>query len=89
MDLGTETGELQVLFAEPLSADRWRNTLWTSPDGQRWEPVLSFGAVAPARSFARLGAYWYVGLGSLRLPSAGHCTDADLATGMLLRWPAL
>lgn len=87
MDLSVENGALRVLFAEPLPPEWWRNTVWASPDGRRWEPLLSFDALAPARSFARLGEHGYIGLGALRPPPAGRCTPADLASGTLLRWP--
>ncbi|NEX18413.1 MAG: hypothetical protein C1943_17870 [Halochromatium sp.] len=95
LDLRLEGNALQVLFAVPetdvADADaaldtRWRSSLWSSQDGERWEPMLSFSANAPARAVERLGDDLYLALGSLSPPDEGRCTAADQATGTLLRW---
>jgi hypothetical protein len=100
-DLRLEDDALQVLFAVPdtaahaparaagsveATAHRWRSSLWSSRDGQRWDPVLSFSAAAPARSVERLGEHLYLALGALSPPAEGGCTAADQVTGTLMRW---
>lgn len=94
-DLRLDGEELQVLFAVPDTntpdADgaletRWRNTLWSSRDGQQWETVLSFSAQAPARAVERLNDNLYFGLGSVRSPAAGVCMPMDELAGTVLRW---
>ena len=85
-DLRLDGTALQVLFAEPLDAARWTNSVWSSRDGVHWSPRLSFTATAPARAFERLGADLYLALGSLKPPAADTCTPGDRLTGTLVRW---
>lgn len=85
-DLRLEGDALQVLFAQPMTANRWRNRVWSSPDGRHWQPLLSFTANGPARTFERLGDALYVGLGALQPPASGACTPTDRLSGTLLRW---
>ena len=88
-DLRLEGDALQLLFAAPEDDGRWRNSLWSSRDGRRWEALLSFCASGPARAVERLGDHLYFGLGSPRPPEAGVCTRTDALSGTLIRWRAL
>lgn len=84
-DLIVERGQLQVLFAVRQSEGLWRNAVWSSADGKHWVERAAFTAVSFARSFERMGEYFYFGLGSLNPPESSGCTPADLASGTLLR----
>jgi hypothetical protein len=86
LDLREEVGTLSVLFAEPLGDSNWHNHVWTTEDGQHWQPAVDFTATAPARSFERLGGDWIFGLSSLEPPKSGECSSAHRAAGTLLRW---
>lgn len=87
LDLRLEGDALQLLFAVPESSQlRWRSSLWSSRDGERWEPMLSFSANAPARAVERVGDDLYLALGTLSPPDEGRCSAADQAAGTLLRW---
>lgn len=85
-DLRVEDKDLQVLFAEPLAGAHWRNRVWSTEDGQHWQPGIDFTAAAPARSFERLGGDWVFGLGGLEPPTTGACGENQAVTGTLLRW---
>lgn len=82
-DLRLEDGALEVLHSEPLSDGHWRNRISRTRDGRQWQEILSFEAVTFARSFARIGPDYYVGLGVQNVK--GRCAPAEEASGTLLR----
>ena len=84
-DLIVDGGQLQVLFAVRQSKGLWRNAVWSSADGKHWVERAAFTAVSFARSFERLGEYFYFGLGSLSPPDHSACTPSDQVSGTLLR----
>jgi hypothetical protein len=88
LDLRLEGDRLEVLWAQPLADHRWRSQVWTSQDGHHWRPLVSFTAVAPARSFERLGDRRYFGLGSLTYPNPQACSPMDQVSGTLVVTPA-
>ena len=100
-DLLVDGDRLRVLFAVPGGAvngggsaaavggeGAWRSVVWATSDGTHWTQEAAFSAVTFARSFARLGDFYYFGLGSLGHPGTPGATPADRATGTLLRLPA-
>jgi hypothetical protein len=87
-DLLVGGGRLHVLLAAQRSDESWRNEVWSSADGKHWAVRAAFSAVTFARSFARLGDFYYFGLGSLSHLGASGLAPADQATGTLLRIPA-
>ena len=77
-----------MLSPVKLADNRWRSQVWTSQDGHHWWLLVSFTAVAPARSFERLGDRRYFGLGSLTYPNPQACRPMDQVSGTLVVTPA-
>jgi hypothetical protein len=86
LDLRVENATLSVLFTEPLGDSRWHNRVWSSADGEHWQPEVDFISLAPARAFEKLQGDWFFGLGSLEPVNKGECDASHEAAGTLLRW---